>query len=592
MLFKKTKKMLVLQITALLLIFTFAIVMGACSDDVSPGGKVPIIETPGGETPDGETPGGETPGDETPVIQEPPISIDHLTWGIEANANVKTLGLTPGNNTTEIRLNWYSTGSAADRVAKVRFIRGTLAQAYEVLEVSGSVSTPDASSAATGNTIHKAEVNGLKPGASYVYAVSSDGINWSKEYDFKVPATTGAFKFAVIADPQLNARTATTGDWDLGNRYTPAGGAVTLEGWKETVAIMVSKGISFIATAGDLVDNVGGSLQETEYEWFFTPPGLRNIPLAPVSGNHDAHALFDYHFNYPNKQTFGDENNLTYGNGRNYYYLYNNILFVVLNTAPYPTNKAGADPHIVRFKSTIQAAKAAHAGKYNWLIVQHHKSTASVANHLDDTDIQYYVEAGFEKLMSDENVDFVLAGHDHVYARSYPLQGKGDGYVSMPVTTFPKASGSTWTNPGNPVYLTFTTGSGLKYYQVSMDPYINYTDSPGTNTNYPYLGVLNADGELDPDKKGSAKYYGSKGMARDGMLPISNAAFFQPYIPSYTIVDVDGKIITFRTYAIATKSGWHTTGEAALPVEYQTNPDYKYNIDANVPYDVITVTKN
>jgi len=32
---------------------------------------------------------------------------------------------------------------------------------------------------------------------------------------------------------------------------------------------------------------------------------------------------------------------------------------------------------------------------------------------------EYYVEAGFEKLMDTYGVDVVLAGHDHVYARSY-----------------------------------------------------------------------------------------------------------------------------------------------------------------------------
>ena len=491
---------------------------------------------------------------------------DALLWGTSANASVLTLGLTPGNDTTEIKLNWYSSGAASDKVAQVRFIRGTLSQGYEL--IMQEEATASVAAASSGFTQHKATVKGLKPGASYLYAVSSNGTDWSATYDFKVPAT-GAFKFAVIADPQL-----TTGNIDVNSRY-PATGTTTAAGWLETMQKIVAKGVSFIASGGDQVDASSGN--EAEYTNLFAPVGLRSLPLAPVSGNHDNHLHFNYHYNLPNAQTFANETTGTEA-GRNYFYLYNNILFVVLNTAPYPGSTSAAQPNVERFNQTLTAAKAAHAGKYDWLIVQHHKSTASVADHLADRDIQYYVEAGFEKVMSEQKVDFVLAGHDHVYARSYPLEGKDGGKVSVPDTTanVDGKAPNTYTNPGKPIYLTFTTGSGLKYYAVSSDPTFNYNNTLYVKDNavYPYLGAVT-------DAAGtSSTYFGSTAYMTDKKMPVSNAAFVQPYIPSYTIAEVNGKTIKFSTYPIATKSG--------------TNPGVTtpYSFDADIPYDWVQVTKN
>jgi len=506
-----------------------------------------------------------------------------LNWGTQSLASVNTLTLQPGKDTTEININWYSTGTTANKVAQVRFIRGTLTAGKQLIEENGIIISVAGAGATANNTAHKATVSGLIPGASYQYAVSSDGTNWSKEYDYKVPAT-GAFKFAVIADPQLHNTS-----WDTFNRYQPTAstiattGSKTEQGWIETVQKIVTAGVSFIASGGDQVDT-STTIAETEYNSFFAPPGLRNLPFAPVSGNHDRNLGFNYHYNWPGQDQRITSETLTdnVNAGRNYYYLYNNILFVVLDTAPYPGQTDGSPtqsyPFIDKFKATIQAAKSVNAGKYDWLIVQHHKSTASVAVHLADRDIQSYVEAGFEKLMSDENVDFVLAGHDHVYARSYPLMGKDGGQVSAPDKSTTSADTHTVTAiQGKPIYLTFTTGSGLKYYSVFVDKQFAYANANpklyvSDNTAYPYLGTLDTTTFLT-DKKGSNDWL-------DGYTPVSNAAWVQPYIPSYCIAEVNGKTIKFSTYAITTKTG---RSEGATE---------DYSFDETKPYDWVEVSKN
>jgi predicted phosphodiesterase len=420
----------------------------------------------------------------------------------------------------------------------------------QLIEVTGTTSSSN----------HKAVVTGLEPGASYQYAVSSDTTNWSNLYDFAVPAA-GPFKFAVIADPQL-----TTGNVDSDSRY-PATSITTAAGWKETMDIISTKGVSLIVSAGDQVDTSSSTQQYTS---LFAPDGMKSLPFAPVIGNHDTNALFFTRFNIPNEK--GTANSTSAG--ANYYYLYNNILFVGLNTGgATPTSKSGATTNISSYRTAITSAKTAHAGKYEWLIVQHHKSTASVADHCADTDIQYYVEAGFETLMSELGVDFVLAGHDHVYARSFPLQGKANGEVSVP----DKSAGITnmYTNPGNPIYLTFTTASGLKYYAVSSDPYFKYNNSlyVKTNANYPYLGDVTGGG-AGSTAKGSTSYM------TGNYKPVSNQVFVQPYIPSYTVVEVNGKTIKFSTYPIATKSGTNVGAAQG------------YSFNKDTAYDWVQVTKN
>jgi hypothetical protein len=493
-----------------------------------------------------------------------------LSWGTPFTP--ANLGLTPGNDTTELMLNWYSTGSQTGKVAKVRFIKGTRNAGTALIEVTGE--NPASATQANSGTSHKIKVTGLEPGASYQYSVCQDNTNWSPMYNFKVPSATGTWTFAVISDPQISQTTM-----DSSNRYDKS--ANSAAAWLATMEKVVARNVSFIVSCGDQVDSTATATATTEYTSFFAPAGLRSLPFAPVIGNHDTAnsgnniAHFRYFFNRPNDQSGSSQNINEYGN---YYYRYNNILFVALNSSAYPTSRSGAATYITRFSNTIDAAKTAHAGKYDWLIVQHHKSTASVADHCGDDDLQYFVEAGFEKLMSDKNVDFVLAGHDHVYARSWPLQGLAEGKVSIPDKTAPGPN-NTFTNPRNPIYLTFSTSSTIKYYSVSADktyPYDPslYTQYSKNNTSYPYLSADNA---------GTVTSAGATAY-KAGNLPVSNAAFVQARIPSYAVVEVSNdlvgqKSITFKVYPIVTRSG------------QDSGASQSYSFNENDPFDTVTVTK-
>jgi len=455
----------------------------------------------------------------------------------------ETLCLNPGSTTADINLNWYS-NTVNGNVSLARFID----EKGQVITTEGTVSP-----SSEGKSAHKVSVKGLKEDTFYRYSVSNDSQNWSYEYNYKTPKA-GSFRFAVVGDPQL-----TRGAQDSTSNLFSAD-KTTAQGWKDTLVRIAAANVDFIAGVGDQVDLTGKG-DETEYAHFFAPPELRAIPFSPAVGNHDRHYPFLYHYNLPNVQEFppiastssSSEEYAVAEAAGHYWYLYNNALFIVLNTSAYPNSTTNAIPYIDRFDKTIITAKEANKGKYTWIFVQHHKSTASVADHLADLDIQYYVEAGFEELMTKHGIDFVLAGHDHVYSRSYPLTGKKSGTPSVPDLS---QGGNKINKPNGTIYVTVTTGSGLKYYDLynaSGNLYVK------NNENYPYL--VN-------DQKGSLAYAGgnilnyntannvpanaitdpAKWTKETGLLPVSNAVHEQAKKPSFTVVDVIGNTVTFNTY--------------------------------------------
>ncbi|MCL2497396.1 MAG: CehA/McbA family metallohydrolase [Symbiobacteriaceae bacterium] len=466
----------------------------------------------------------------------------------------ETLTLTPGSTAEDMNFTWYSDRSDANHASSVKIAEKAKMNGksfpVDAIIVEGILgdATPDKS-------WHKVSIMGLEQDTEYVYCVSNDKNTYSEIYEFKTGATS-AFTFAVVGDPQL-----TTGNQDATSNYKPDGEiGTTKQGWQDTMSVIASKGVDFIAGVGDQVD-VSLTTNEAEYANFFAPAQMPSIPFAPAVGNHDRHDGFAYHYNLPNEQLFAPLTGPDYGNPSaqqaeaeargNYFYSYNNALFVVLNTSSYPTSTVAAAAVVARFDATLAAAVAAYPD-YDWLFVQHHKSTSSVADHIADRDIQYYVEAGFEKLMDKYGVDFVLAGHDHVYARSYPMHnGVPDktGASGQPnVTLIMGGDGaSEAVNPKGTVYFTTTTGSGLKYYELFNNAGNLYVKD---NIFYPYL--VN-------DLVGSVEYM-------KGNLPLSAAKYLQNKTPGFIIVQVEGNTVSFAYYDLS--------------------EDY-----LNTPYDTYTVTK-
>lgn len=527
-------------------------------------------------------------------------------WGSTAGFDVDSLTLQPGQTTSSINLNWYapdSTQTAQIALGDGRVVEATVSELTTPTKVDESKYTD------TGKMVCKATVSGLEPGTRYEYRISNDGgQTWSQVYTYTTPESDN-FTFAFTSDPQIKEdQSHNDGGWNSADGSNQTG-------WAKMMEVVGQAGATLMVSAGDQVEDQSWG-KSSEYEAFFAPEEMTSIAYAPAVGNHDRHYMFADHFNLPNqmevaqdgllgsdtlleqvKTTFRGQNSGTsqsHGNyiqataeeianqsdsngvtpnadGQydfterrdmetkgNYYYLYNNVLFVTLNTGAYPggnddlegengdnasvpsaaRDNSEAEAMVENFRRTLTSATQEYAGQYDWLIVTHHKSTQTVAKHAADSDIENYVDAGFESLMDDFDVDFVLGGHDHVYSRSYVLK---DGQRNAEAL-------DTFYDPDGTIYLTGNCASDMQYYTPfqSVDK--------ANNVDYPVL----ANGET-----GSQAYL-------EGNLPLGNQEWNQDYSPSYALFDVEGNTITVNVYNLS--------GDSETP--------------DSTPIDHFTVTKN
>lgn len=130
-----------------------------------------------------------------------------------------------------------------------------------------------------------------------------------------------------------------------------------------------------------------------------------------------------------------------------------------------------------------------------------------------------YVDAGFEQVMDEFDVDFVLGGHDHVYSRSYVLKNGQRNAERL----------DDFHDPDGVIYLTGNCCSDMQYYT----PFEKVDKT--NNADYPVL----ANGQT-----GSEAYLA-------GNLPIGNQEWNQEYSPSYAVFDVADNKISVNVYNLS-----------------------------------------
>ena len=432
-----------------------------------------------------------------------------FTAGGTAFFEAENLTLQPGSNTRNINFAWYSdrdnNTAAVVQIAKKATVTDGVFPADAII-IEGTVGD-----ASAGKSWHKVSVTGLDYNTEYVYQVSNDKNIFSVVYEFKT-GPAGDFTFIAVGDIQV-----TTGNQDTDSIW-PWPITTTKAGWATTVSKFATQfaHAAFIMSCGDQVDASGGN--ETEYANLFAPAELRGIPLAPAMGNHDRHNNFDWHYNLPNITPNGAGAIMSgvdvFGN---YWFRANDALIVVLNTSASP-NATTVGNYIAQFDATLKIATEANADA-KWLFVQHHKSTAAPASHQNDSDVRVWTPV-FNALMDKYNVDFVLAGHDHVYSRSWFIK---DGAKVENIDY----SKNTVTNPDGTLYLTLNSSSGLKYY-----------DFPNNNTSGNPVWVYDITGLY---------YEGRNNITFTGKPWYTNVGI-QVKVPQFSTVDVAADSVTFKTY--------------------------------------------
>ena len=364
----------------------------------------------------------------------------------QENSGVQTLAstsftdvlLSVGANNTQMNATWYATQEGAGYVLVAKqsqLVNGAMPENAAKFDAT---STPANES---GKWSNQATITGLEPGTVYAYQL----VNGEEKSDVATftTATNGAFSFALAGDPQIGAS---------GNADSDT------QGWDKTLGIIADStqfdGVDFLLSAGDQVNTASN---EDQYNGYLDHDELLSLPVATVVGNHDSSSnAYDQHFNVPNESELGVTNA-----GGDYWFVYNNTLFLALNS-----NSMSTAEHKAFMEQAI-----AEAGDVDWKVVTFHHSVYSVASHAVDGDILQRREA-LVPVFEDLDIDVVLMGHDHVYVRTYMMDGltpitESDKYTDANNDGIPESV----TNPDGILYVTANSASGSKFYTIQSTKY-------------------------------------------------------------------------------------------------------------------------
>lgn len=325
------------------------------------------------------------------------------------------LSITPGKNATELNFAWYS--NKEETSPKVKISKNSdMSDSIEFEGIqSRAVTNKDTNVEYVSN---KATVTGLEENTTYYYSYTTND-NWSSPVVIKTQSTN-SFSFFLVGDPQIGSslKNTATGETEaIGQDRSVRNDSFN---WNNTIkkALSLVPNASFMISAGDQIsirDKKANTEQalaytenEIEYAGYLSPDSLKSLPVATTLGNHDAiSGNYSYHFNNPNTSTLGS----TVGGG-NYYYTYGNTLFIMLNT-----NNTNAEEH----KQFIEES-VANSPDATWKIVTLHQDIYGSGEHSNEPEIaelRYKLVPIFEE----NDIDVVLTGHDHTYARSKMLNG-------------------------------------------------------------------------------------------------------------------------------------------------------------------------
>lgn len=344
------------------------------------------------------------------------------------------ISLSMGADETQMNFTWY----APSNEAGVLLLAKNADVVDGVMPETAAAFQATATGANDGQYSNQVTVTGLEAGVTYAYQLVN-GEDRSEIHTFTT-GSKGAFSFAYVGDPQIGAGGNVVNDTN---------------GWANTLNQVATSDIfsdiSFMLSAGDQVNNASS---ESEYDGYLNHEALAGLPVATVIGNHDSGSdAYNEHFNLANESTeYG-----TTAAGGDSWFVYNNVLFLVLNS-----NDQSAAEH----KAFMEAAIAANPD-VDWKIVTFHHSLYTVASHAYDSDILSRRQ-NWVPIFDELGIDVVLQGHDHVYCRSYIMDGL------TPITdasTYNDAGYSSITNPDGILYVTANSGSGSKTYNIKNETF-------------------------------------------------------------------------------------------------------------------------
>jgi MYXO-CTERM domain-containing protein len=289
-------------------------------------------------------------------------------------------------------------------------------------------------------TQHEIAISGLAPSTRYYYRVGSAGnplAGGDAEHYFETAPAAGTrekFRAWIVGDSgtggshQMAVRDAMLG---FAGKYRP----------------------QLYLHMGDMAYSDGLTDEFTDN--FFAPYAsiLQNTVCYATMGNHEGHnsdsgtQTGPYYTAYV-LPTAGEAGGLPSGTEAYYSFDWANVHFVVLDSHDSPREPGGA------MLTWMQADLAATAQE--WIIAYWHHPPYTKGSHDSDTEGQLVdMRENALPILEAAGVDLVLAGHSHIYERSFLLDGAYDtpttaaGHIKDPGDGKPLGTGPYKKQPGN-----------------------------------------------------------------------------------------------------------------------------------------------
>lgn len=238
---------------------------------------------------------------------------------------------------------------------------------------------------------HAVLVDGLMPGNTYVYRVGdgseTEDTRWSEWFQFKTPMPENGrpFSFIYFGDAQNNVKSM----------------------WSRVVrkSYQMMPSVDFMLHAGDLINHSDSNIEWGE--WFFAGGHIHaTVPSIMTPGNHEykrgvLSPLWRPQFNLPTNGPSEDTRETCYAID------YKNMKLISIDAVRLIEDDASRRAQVKWLDSVL----AQNSKK--WTVMTMHYPIFSTAKGRDNT----VLRESLLPLINKYQVDLVLQGHDHTYAR-------------------------------------------------------------------------------------------------------------------------------------------------------------------------------
>jgi len=310
--------------------------------------------------------------------------------------------------------------------------------------------------------IFKYAVTGLDPATMYKYRMGEPG-SWSEPYYcLTSDASFKEFSFTVVTDTQDNVFEGMTLTLRAANEYDPDH--------------------RFFIHAGDVVDFIGLNPSEIVNYTDKATEFIKYKPIATTQGNHDTYhnksgdqyvfgeaTIFNAFTTFPDNG-FSQEGSANHSAGRSnsYYFYYNEVLIVVLNTMATQSATGTAEPnHTAQqtwLRKVLQDDKNGNLSKFR-IVFSHVPPFAGRGNTSDaEPWLMANVRSAYTPICTEFEVDIFFAGHDHVYGRSQPIKITSSNTTLSGIATANPGEGNAFGPTAGGVIYSIVGSTGPKTY--------------------------------------------------------------------------------------------------------------------------------